>query len=213
MSEPLDHFVGDTQGRILRLLRREPATVATLAEEVGISGNAVRAHLASLQADGLVRDAGTAPSTGGKPATLHDLTPTAEELFPKAYPLVLRRLIEALEARDGRDSTVTLLRSVGAAAARAVTDGDEDGARRRVAAAAEVLEAIGGDVRIEETGEGWEIRGYGCPLSAVVVDRPEACELARGIVEEVTGRRVVERCERDGRPRCGFCVEARAGDR
>lgn len=209
MARRIDHFMGDTRARILRLLRRSPRTIADLADALGISGNAVRTHMASLQSDGLVREVGTATSTGGKPARIHDLTTTAEELFPKAYPLVLEALISALERRDGREQTIAFLREVGARVARqSAEDGHEDPGRR-VRAAAEILEAIGGEVRIDETEEGWEIRGYGCPLSAVVVDRPDACALAQGVIEEVTGRVVVERCDREGRPRCGFCVTHR----
>lgn len=204
-------FLGDTRARILGLLRRSASTIGDLAEAVGVTGNAVRGHVAALQKDGLVREAGTAPSTGGKPAQLYDLTPTGEEVFPKAYALVLQTLIGKLEERDGRDATVEILREVGRTAAGSAGRGVADLASR-VAAAADVLRSIGGDVRVTRLDDGWEIRGFGCPLSAVVVNEPDACCLAQGLVSDVTGAEVLERCDRSGgRARCGFMVlESRA---
>jgi hypothetical protein len=64
----------------------------------------------------------------------------------------------------------------------------------------------GGDLEVRETGEGWRLQGYGCPLSAVTGRRPEVCALAQALVEEITGRPVADCCDRDGRPRCGFMV-------
>lgn len=199
-------LLGGTRARVLRLLRGSRATIADLARSLGITGNAVRGHVASLQNDGFVADAGTAPSTGGKPAQLFDITPEGEELFPKAYAFVLRELIRTLEERDGNESTVDLLRSVGRRAAGSAGEGVA-GREARVAAAADVLRSLGGEVAVTRVEDGWEIRGVGCPLSAVVVSEPDACALAQGLVADVTGGDVVECCDRSGgRARCGFHV-------
>ena len=199
-------FLGGTRARLLELLRRSASTIADLANEVGVTGNAVRGHMAALQKDGLVREAGTAPSTGGKPAQLYDLTPEGEEIFPKAYAFVLQELVRKLKERDGREATVDLLQAVGRAAAGSTGEGLEDPGAR-VAAAADVLRSIGGDVKVSRVEQGWEIRGFGCPLSAVVIREPETCCLARGLVADVTGAEVIEQCDRSGgRARCAFRV-------
>ena len=204
--EWLDSFLGGTRARILRLLRHSRRTIAELAEAVGVSGNAVRGHVSALQADGLVEDAGTAASTGGKPAHLYDITPRAEELFPKAYAAILVELIRTLEDRDGRDRTLDLLRATGARAARGVEPASPDPADR-VEAAAEVLRALGGDVVVSHSEEGWDIRGFGCPLSGAVVAEPDTCRLAEGLVASVTGLPVTECCDRSGgRARCAFRI-------
>jgi predicted ArsR family transcriptional regulator len=93
---------------------------------------------------------------------------------------------------------------VGRQVAAAISPRDDPGAR--VAAAAEALRGLGGDVEVQETADGWRLQGYGCPLSAVTARRPEVCALAQALVEEITGRPVAERCDREGRPRCGFLV-------
>ena len=74
-------------------LRRASRTVEELAHTLDLTDNAVRAHLATLERDGLVRQAGLRRGPG-KPSYTYDLTPESERLFPKAYGPVLRRLTQ-----------------------------------------------------------------------------------------------------------------------
>lgn len=206
MTNWFDRMAGGTRGQLLVILRRSAATINDLAGELGISDNAVRTHIAALQRDGMVEHAGVLRSTGGKPAQLYRITREAEELFPKAYALVLGELIRVLEERDGRDGVTELLRRVGARAAAAqgmVAGGPE----ARVAAAAEVLRGLGGDVAVERNDGGWLLRGHGCPLSGVVGEHPAVCAMAETLVAEIAGRPVRECCERGDRPRCSFRIE------
>ena len=197
-------LLGGTRRRLLELLRRKRRTIPELAEEVGLSGNAVRMHLSALQRDGMVEPAGVQRATGGKPAQMYDITRTTEELFPKAYAAVLRELLEEIEARQGSDALVDLLRGVGARVAAGVPA--EGGAAARVELAAAVLRSLGADLEVERVGEGWLLRGYGCPLSAVVEEHHEACQLVEQLVAEVSGQPVRECCDRGDRPRCAFRV-------
>src|SRR5687768_9921707 len=95
----MPELLGATRTRLLELLRRSRRSINELAAAVGISDNAVRTHLSALQRDGLVEPAGTERSTGGKPAQLYEITPDAEELFPKAYGWTLGGLLSLLEER------------------------------------------------------------------------------------------------------------------
>lgn len=198
-------LAGETRARLLRLVRGEARSVADLAEALGISGNAVRTHIAALERDGLVRQAGRQRSTGGKPARLYELTPRAEELFPKAYVLVLRELLETLREEEGYEAAIERLRRVGRRLGKGA-DAQGGGKGARVEAAAALLEAIGGSVEVREAPDGWEVQATGCPLSAVVAEDPEVCVLAESLVAEVTGLPVAEHCERSARPRCAFTV-------
>ena len=58
-----------SRDRVLQLLRPGPGTVNDLAAALRLTDNAVRAHLANLQADGLVEAAGQRPG----PAVLREL--------------------------------------------------------------------------------------------------------------------------------------------
>ena len=201
----LTTLVGETRMRLLGLVRGAARSIGELARALGISENAVRAHVAAAERDGLVRQAGIQRSTGGKPARLYELTPVAEELFPKAYALVFAELVRTLRDEEGDDAAVERLRRVGRRLGARAGDGAEDAAAR-VAAAAALLESIGGSVEVLEEPDGWAIRADGCPLSGVVAEDPDVCALAESLVAEVTGRRVVEACRKGGRPRCEFHV-------
>src|SRR5690349_14955002 len=93
-----ERFLASTRGRILGELRREPRTVNDLAAATGLTDNAVRAHLVTLERDGLVRPGGTRPSTR-KPNVVYELTSEAAQLFPKPYAAVLVQLLEVLGER------------------------------------------------------------------------------------------------------------------
>src|SRR4051812_10507396 len=110
----IERLAGSTRGAMLALLRRSRHTISELAAMLGITDNAVRTHIASLQRDGLVEQAGVRRDQRGKPAHVFELTQTAEELFPKAYAAILRELIFRLEQRDGAEAVDELLRSIGA---------------------------------------------------------------------------------------------------
>src|SRR3954471_25066924 len=91
-------FFASTRGQSIILLRRATRTVEELAQALGLTDNAVRAHLATLERDGLVRQAGLRRGTS-KPAYAYGLTPAAERLFPKAYGTLLRMLLDVLTER------------------------------------------------------------------------------------------------------------------
>ena len=50
---------GTARGRIIALLRRGASTVEELAAELGVTDNAVRAHLQLLEREGLIQASGT----------------------------------------------------------------------------------------------------------------------------------------------------------
>lgn len=201
-------LIGGTRSRLLELLRRRRRTIPELAREVGVSGNAVRTHLAALQRDGMVEPAGVQRDTGGKPAQVYDITRGTEELFPKGYAAVLSQLLAEIEERHGPEALRTLLRGVGARVAAGVpVEGDLEA---RVRTAAAVLRSLGADLEVQREEEGWLLRGYGCPLSAVVEEHHEACKLVEELVSGVTRATARECCDRGGRPRCAFRVNAPA---
>jgi predicted ArsR family transcriptional regulator len=205
MTNWLGRLTGETQANLLGLLRRSQQTITGLANALGLTDNAVRTHVGVLRRDGLVEDVGMQRETGGKPARLYGLTRDGEELFPKAYSLVLSGLVAEIARKDGRERAIELLRSVGErAAAGVVVPSDTKG---RVEAAAVAMRGLGADIDVRRTEGGWLLQGYGCPFSAVTANHPEVCALAQALIAEITGQPVTECCERADRPRCAFSVE------
>ncbi len=201
-----ERFLATTRGRILALLRRSSRTVNELAEALGLTDNAVRAHLATLERDGLVEQTGSRPGFR-KPNLIYGVTPAAGRFFPKPYGPVLQQLIVVLSERLPAHELDDALREVGhrlAALYRDDVQGED--LRERVVQAAGVLTELGGLAEVEE-GEGkLLIRGFDCPLATAVEGHPDTCCLAEAMLSELAGAPVAERCLRQTPPRCIFEV-------
>jgi predicted ArsR family transcriptional regulator len=197
-------FFSSTRGRIITLLRRSSRTVDELAQALGLTHTAVRAHLAALERDGLVQQRGERRGSG-KPSSVYDLTPEGEYLFPKSYGQLLYQLLDVLSERKPAGEVETLLREVGRrmAAQWKIPPGE---LRVRLEAAVEVLNELGGLMERETGEETLCIRGYRCPFAAVVLEHPEVCHLAETLLTELVGVPVQEQCERTGPVPCRFVV-------
>lgn len=197
-------LLASTRGRLIAFLRRETHTVDELAEALHLTDNAVRAHLASLERDGLVQQSGVRRSGAvGKPAYAYELTADAEQLFPKPYAVVLNELLDALDERIPAGELDRLLRDVGRRISETYPAGHGD-QEVKLAGAAEALNQLGGLAELEERDGTLAIQGYSCPLGALIPGHPEVCSLAEAFVSEVAGVPVRECCQRDSVPRCRF---------
>ena len=114
MSRPPTTKNDATRGRVLALLRENPCTVDDLATRLDVTDNAVRFHLAALEASGSVRKEGVVRKPGaGKPADLYSLTPDAEESFSRAYAPVLAACVAELRETLSSTQLIAFLRRVG----------------------------------------------------------------------------------------------------
>lgn len=200
-------FFESTRGRIVTLLRGSACTVEELAQQLELTDNAVRAHLLSLERDGLVEQSGLRRGPR-KPHFTYTLSAEADGLFPKAYDALLNQLIAVLKNRLSPAEIEDVLREVGrtlAAGAAAEPDSDLEG---RVQSAVKVLAAIGGAAAMEMQGDKIVICSSGCPLAAAVAAHPEVCRLAETLVAQIVKAPVEERCDREGAPKCRFEIEA-----
>jgi predicted ArsR family transcriptional regulator len=192
-------FFASTRGRVASLLRAGSRTVDELAAELGLTDNAIRGHLAHLERDGLVR-------RGGKPAYTYELTPEADRLFPRAYGLLLNRLLRVLAERLPAEELAALLDEVGHRLPAGPTPGGE--LRARVEHAAALLDRLGGDAEVEEIEGGYLIRGCACPLAAAVEATPEACLMAEALLSDAIGGPVRQECQQEPVPQCRFVASA-----
>jgi predicted ArsR family transcriptional regulator len=197
-------FFATTRGRIVLLVRRSARTVDELTRLLGLTRNAVREHLATLERDGLVQRSGVRRGDG-KPAHLYALAPEAAELFARGYAPVLHGVLDELAGRLAPEALEALLRGVGhrLAGGRPIPRG---GVRERVAAGVALLNALGGLAEVRETDGVLVIEGWSCPLASVVVDHPQLCRVPEALLTDLIGLPVQERCERREPPRCIFKV-------
>jgi predicted ArsR family transcriptional regulator len=202
-------FLETTRGQVVSLLRRGARTVEDLAVALGLTDNAIRSHLATLERDGIVRQDGVRRGPGaGKPAVVYELDPDAEPLFSNAYAPVLRTLMDVIVNELPREQTDALLRRVGHELAKAVGGQAPGDLNARVRAAAAVLTELGGDIEVIAEDGALRIRGCACPLAATVADHPEVCRAVETLMGDVTGVAVESQCEHGPRPRCCFVVSA-----
>jgi predicted ArsR family transcriptional regulator len=188
-------------------LRTEDRTVNELAEELRLTDNAVRAHLASLERDRLVVHSGMKPGFR-KPHTTYALGSEAEQLFPKAYG----RLVSLLMSIFSRQVEPRNLRAGMRAAGRKVAGEhlhDLRGKTRqqRIDAALGILKELGGSAGFKEEDGKHFIYGNGCPIAAATANHPEACLLAESLLTELIGSPVKEHCIRGPTPSCRFEVK------
>lgn len=200
-------MVESTRDRVVDLLRREPRTVEQLAAALGVTDNAVRLHLSSLERDGVVQQAGVRRDGAvGKPATIYEIAPASEPSFSRAYVPFLSTLLAALGDRLSPHQVRALMRDVGRRLVGTKAHADADLATR-VQLAADVLTELGALTTIEGQPDGsLMIRGCGCPLSVAVEQRREVCLAVQQMLGEITGCAVREHCDRSTRPQCSFTV-------
>jgi predicted ArsR family transcriptional regulator len=177
--------------------------VEDLAEKLSLTDNAVRAHLSTLERDGLVRQSGLRRGPR-KPHFTYVLTDEADRLFPKAYDALLNQLIAVLKTRLTPPEIEDALREVGRAMAATAPVRQNANLESRVQSALKVLESIGGAAEIVKHEDKFMIQASGCPLAAAVNVHPEVCQLAETLVAEIVKAPVQELCDRTGRPKCRF---------
>jgi predicted ArsR family transcriptional regulator len=201
-------FLSTTRGQVVAELWRAPRTVEELAAALGITDNAVRSHLSSLERDGLVCRSGVR-RTQAKPAFVYDVTLAADRLFPTAYAPVLGYVLDEVGKRIGTAARIELLRQVGERLATESTKSARQPVSERIERAISVLRELGSTLEIDaaESPRGSVLlRGYSCPLASTTAEHPEACQVIESFLATAIGARTAVRCEREGRPRCGFEV-------
>lgn len=177
-----------------------------LAAALRLTDNAVRAHLLSLERDGLVHQAGTQPGFR-KPHATYALTSEAEQVFPKAYGPLLDLFLTVFSKKLNPNALRAALREVG----RKVADNylvEVEGKSRpqRIEAALRILKDLGGSATLQKSEGKDIIRGNGCPLAAATNRHPEACLIAESLLTQIMGAPVKERCIHGVAPSCRFQV-------
>ncbi len=195
-----------SRGKILAHIRGGARTVNELAEAMGLTDNAVRAHLVSLERDGLVAPVGVQAGVR-RPHVSYGLTLDAEQFFPKAYGKLLSLFFERVSLRLDQDALHETLREMGVAIASShLGDAKARPRTERIQAALELLNQLGGAAEVIKEDEHLVIQGSNCPLAALTEHHPEACAIAEALLTEIIGAPVTERCEPGPPPRCCFVI-------
>jgi predicted ArsR family transcriptional regulator len=208
-SSPSDP-VTDGAGRdrvAASLLTEGPATASQLADRLGISATAVRRHLDSLTADGLVSSTdrppyGPTPTRGrGRPARTFALTEEGRSQFPAEYDELATDALAFVEQVGGQAAVMEFAASRAAALESrlqellgdawqtgAETSGPTDA--ERVQAFAVALGDLGFATSIDPAPGGVQVCQHHCPVAHVAGQYPQLCEAETEAFAHLLGRHV-----------------------
>lgn len=190
-ARSLVSLLGESRAAIVQHLHRSgDASVAELADHLGISEVATRRHLGLLEADGFV-DARTVNQGRGRPAARYQLTADARRLFPAAYDQLAAEALDFLSQTQGRDGVRAFLRwrlqKQVVELGQAVTATDlED----RLAQLADALSAAGFSASTDTDGTSFTLTQDHCAIEDIAREHPEVCAFEAATFSAVLGDEV-----------------------
>src|SRR5215469_18473175 len=109
-----------TRMEVLELLRRKGhASAEAIANDLGVTPNAVRQHLTNLERDGFVVSHPERRARG-RPSLLFALTERADSVFPKRYGQLATMVLQEVQEMGGPDALDEVFARVAARHASAI---------------------------------------------------------------------------------------------
>ncbi|MDW8318563.1 MAG: MarR family transcriptional regulator [Anaerolineae bacterium] len=206
------HRTSSTAGQILEyLLRNGSASIKELEEAMQVTATAVRQHLTSLVAEGLVVSVQERHGVG-RPRNVYKLTERAYGLFACYSDELALSLIGEVVETEGADKLRYLLSRVSAKLARQYArqlSGENLGDRVRELSA--VLDRRGIRADFEHSGDVIMLREYNCPYHELASVHRDVCEMERDAFAQALGADVsLSACIHDGHTSCLFVVTDRS---
>lgn len=176
-----------TREQMLRALKtNDGATIAELAKLVGVSPVTVRHHLSSLQAGKLVSSRTAKRSSVGRPYHTFHLTDDGEELFPRQYLGLSKRLLDQIKIKLSPEIVPELFEKMAAetlARHQARFEGRSEAERMEVLD--EILEAEGFVVSWQEENGERVLVTHSCPYRNLGRQHPEICAFDHALISQV----------------------------
>jgi DeoR family suf operon transcriptional repressor len=203
----LSGYRGTRAELLVALKKTQPITVQELAEQFGVSANALRRHLKEVEAAGAVQYQRVVHGVGG-PVFAYSLTAAGEALFPRAYDRALTEALEVLRERIGADGVAEVFRRRwDALAAERMPELSALPLAERATRLAELLSSLGYMAEADAA----RLTEHNCAIRAVAERFPEVCEAEAKFLEEWLGAQV-ERTQHiaSGAPCCEYCIQSRS---
>lgn len=202
----------DSRRAILTTLKqRGPATIAQLADALGLTGEAVRQQLLQLHRDGWVEariERSEERARTGRPATIYRLSEAGDHLFPKQYDLFTVTMIDAIAEEIGTDALTKVLARLTDDRVSAVGGGLRGlTLAQKVAALKSWYFEDDPFMDIEASGGSYSLKERNCPYLNTALRRPMLCSISVNALTRLLGYRVVrEEKFQNGDGRCVFRV-------
>ncbi|MBN9126229.1 MAG: HTH domain-containing protein [Nitrosospira sp.] len=202
--------MGDRQKQLLKLLRGNKAglSVDELSKGLEITRNAVRQHLTSLEAEGLVEAGNMRPSGGGRPQQLYVLTEKGKESFPRQYSWLAQLVVASVQREEGTENMGKRLNDIGVGVAQQIRMQYPNLTthKEKVEKLAEVMDQLGYNARnVSQPGGESMIEADNCVFHRMAIKDTEICHLDRGLMETFTDSKIEhDECMATGGNLCRF---------
>ena len=189
MGTALVGYRGVQAELLLALKKHQPLTARELAARFDLTPNAMRRHLETLEAAGVVRHAREVRGVGG-PVHAFSLTGSGEALFPRSYANVLLETLASITAEHGRGGVGEFFRRKWTAlAAEAAPALSQLPMSERVQLVAELWTSLGYMAEADVDAESGipVLRKHNCAIRAVAEQYPEVCATEAEFIADVIG--------------------------
>lgn len=178
----------DVRRSILNFIReRGQATVAELAESVGLSPVSVHYHLNRMERDGLVK-AEPLRQGVGRPKYVFTLADAAMELFPQSNHRLADRLLDALQTQLTEQQIQAIFnRMVEDIAAEHDDSFKTKPLEDKIEALVAMLGEEGFFSRVERVGQDFRVTQCGCPYQYVAARHPNVCAIDLQLMSATLG--------------------------
>jgi predicted ArsR family transcriptional regulator len=207
-------MLAERQKDLLKHLQKHKtgSTVDELAGELGITRNAVRQHLSSLEGDGLVKLGDSRPSGGGRPQHLYVLTDKGKECFPRHYSWFAQLLVESIARETGEQGLRDRLEAMGENVAEQLTrqHAPLKNQKDKAQALTAVMQQLGYDASVAEKSGHPVIEADNCVFHTLAMQNPEVCHFDLALMAKFTGSEIDhEQCMARGEHVCRFKLKAK----
>jgi len=190
------------------LQRQGSATIKELEDLLGVTTNAVRQHLTTLQGEGFIERRAVHAGVG-RPHHAYFTTPKVQELFACQCDDLALTLLQEVFQLEGQERALVLLDRVGTRlAGKYASTVRSSLLQERVGELAGTLNGNGvlSDARMKDDNT-FELRTYNCPFHELAQEHREICEMDTNMISKVLGSDVnLSACMLDGHAGCTFVV-------
>lgn len=192
---------------ILKILKKERATVDDLSSQIGISPTAIRQHLTILEGENLVKRERLKEGIG-RPKVLYATTEKAENFFPKYYSWLTTRMIKEIIQQDGEEKIAGIFNNIGDYFSHPYKERVQGKAlEEKLTQIIEILNEWGSFASLEKTQTHYLLTTYNCSFYDVAVKYRQVCSIHTRFLENLLNQtpRLIS-CMADGNDYCEYII-------
>ena len=199
------------RGEILTALKKaQPLTAKELADQFGVTPNALRRHLKELEIEGIVRYQREIRGVGG-PVFAFSLTGIGEALFPRAYEDALSEVLELVKEQQGEAGLLQLFQKRwDHIASVARPELERLPVEQRATRLAELLTSLGYMAEAHPVSDGGTLpvlTEHNCAIRVIAERFPEVCAAEERFIADLLGAPVTRQAHiAKGANCCEYCI-------